>query len=173
MFACKCDGRIPIFALPFKEIEKKTYKVDTRSFKTVSARKEDVQRNWYIVDAEGKTVGRLASRIAAVLRGKHRPDFTPHIDTGDFVIVVNAEKVRFTGKKLTDKEYLRHTGYPGGQRVETPKDFLAKKPEAILESAVKGMLPKNRLGRAMFKKLFIYIGPEHKHQAQKPQDLKF
>ena len=158
---------------PFYRKREKTNKVDTRSFKTASARREDVQRKWFIVDADGKTVGRLASRIAAVLRGKHRADFTPHIDTGDFVIVVNAEKVRFTGKKLTDKEYLRHTGYPGGQRSETPKDFLAKKPEAILESAVKGMLPKNRLGRAMYKKLFLYVGPEHKHSAQKPEELKF
>ena len=147
--------------------------MNTLSYKTKSQKKEDVKRNWYIVDAEGEVVGRLASKIAHVLRGKHKPDFTPHVDTGDYVIVINAEKIRFTGKKLRDKEYVSYTGYPGGKRTKTPREILEKKPIFIIEHAVKGMLPKNKLGRQMFKKLFVYEGPEHKHQAQKPQEFKF
>ncbi|HHH52308.1 MAG TPA: 50S ribosomal protein L13 [Bacteroidetes bacterium] len=147
--------------------------MNTLSYKTKSQRKEDVKRNWYIVDAEGEVVGRLASKIAHVLRGKHKPDYTPHVDTGDYVIVINAEKIRFTGNKLRKKEYVSYTGYPGGKRVKTPREILDKKPIFIIENAIKGMLPKNKLGRQMFNKLFVYEGSEHKHQAQKPQEFKF
>jgi len=145
--------------------------VDTLSYKTPSARKEDVKRDWYLVDAEGKTLGRLCSQIAHVLRGKHKPDYTPHVDCGDYVIVINAEKVRLTGQKWDQKEYITFSGYPGGQKRIKAKDLVNRKPVALIEHAVKGMLPKNRLGRAMFKKLFVYEGPEHKHQAQKPKTL--
>ncbi len=147
--------------------------MNTLSYKTKSQRKEDVKRNWYIVDAEGEVVGRLASKIAHVLRGKHKPDYTPHVDTGDYEIVINAEKIRFTGNKLRKKEYVSYTGYPGGKRVKTPREILDKKPIFIIENAIKGMLPKNKLGRQMFNKLFVYEGSEHKHQAQKPQEFKF
>jgi large subunit ribosomal protein L13 len=147
--------------------------VDTLSYKTKSAKKEEVERKWYVIDAEGETVGRLCSRIAMVLRGKHKPSYTPHVDTGDFVIVINAEKVRFTGNKLNDKEYITYSGYPGGQKVKTARELLDKKPIAVVENAVRGMLPKNKLGRAMFKKLFVYEGAEHPHEAQKPEPFKF
>lgn len=129
------------------------------------------EKSWYIVDAQGKTLGRLASKIAAVLRGKHKPSFTPHIDTGDFVIVINAEKVHFTGKKLTDKIYYHHTMYPEGLREEPLRKFLEEKPERIIEKAVWGMLPKDRLGRDLFKKLKVYTGSKHPHEAQKPAAL--
>lgn len=149
--------------------------MDTLSYKTQSETKEaaTANRKWYIIDADGEVVGRLSSRIAHVLRGKHKPSYTPHIDCGDCVVVINAEKVRFTGSKMDQKEYLRYTGYPGGQRSTTPKELLEKKPYAIIEKAVKGMLPKNRLGRQMFKKLFVYVGSEHPHQAQKPEPFNF
>jgi len=143
------------------------------SYKTKSMRKEDVERNWFVVDAEGETVGRLCSRIAHVLRGKHKACYTPHVDCDDYIIVLNAEKVRFTGKKMTDKQYLSYSGYPGGQKSITPKDLMAKHPERIIEKAVKGMLPKNKLGRSMYKKLFVYTGSEHPHQAQQPEPFKF
>lgn len=143
------------------------------SYKTKSLRKEDAEHNWFVVDAEGETVGRLSSRIAHVLRGKHKACYTPHVDCGDYVIVLNADKVRFTGKKMDDKVYLSYTGYPGGQKSITPKEILAKHPERIIEKAVKGMLPKTKLGRAMYKKLFVYTGTEHPHQAQKPEPFKF
>jgi len=146
--------------------------VDTLSFRTKSLRKEDVQRNWVIVDAEDLYLGRMATQIAHVLRGKHKPSFTPHIDGGDAVIVINAEKVRLSGQKMTKKIYLRHTGYPGGQREKTPADILAKYPERLIEMAVRGMLPKNRLGRSIIKKLFVYAGSEHPHQAQQPKKLE-
>lgn len=140
---------------------------------TVSVRKEDVpaMRKWYVVDADGETVGRLSSKIATVLRGKHKPTYTPHVDTGDFVIVVNADKIRFTGNKMQQKEYLTYSLYPGGQKSIIAKDLMVKKPTKILEEAVKGMLPKTKLGRAMYKKLFVYAGAEHPHQAQKPETL--
>jgi large subunit ribosomal protein L13 len=147
--------------------------VDTRSYKTISAKKETVERKWYVIDAEGEVVGRLCSRIAHVLRGKHKPSFTPHIDTGDYIIVINAEKVRFTGQKLLQKEYQTYSGYQGGQKIATARELLARKPFAIIERGVKGMLPKNRLGRAMFKKLFVYAGSEHPHSAQQPEAFKF
>ncbi len=133
---------------------------------------EDVQKVWYIVDAEGQSVGRLSSVIAHVLKGKHKPSYTPHVDNGDKVIVVNAEKVRFTGKKWDQKEYLRYSGYTGGLKRRTAKEMLEKKPVAIVEKAVKGMLPKNRLGREMFRSLYVYTGPDHPHSAQNPQPLK-
>ncbi|MCB0694524.1 MAG: 50S ribosomal protein L13 [Lewinellaceae bacterium] len=147
--------------------------MNTLSYRTESAKKEQVQRRWYIVDAEQMVVGRLSTRIATVLRGKHRADFTPHVDTGDYVIVINADKIRFTGNKMLQKEYLSYSLYPGGQKSRTPNDLLAKKPERIMENAVRGMLPKTKLGRAMIKKLFVYAGPDHPHQAQQPEPLKF
>lgn len=146
--------------------------MNTLSYKTKFANATSVERKWHVIDAEGEVVGRLASRVAAILRGKHKPDFTPHFDNGDHVIIVNVEKVRFTGDKLTKKEYLRHTGYPGGQRKATPRDLLEKKPERVLENAIKGMLPKTKLGRSQIKKLHLYVGPEHPHAAQQPEELK-
>ncbi len=143
-----------------------------QSYKTKSAKKEEVVRKWHIIDAEGEAVGRLSTKIADVLRGKHKPSFTPHVDTGDFVIVINAEKVRFSGNKWEQKEYISHTGYPGGQRRIIASELLKKKPFAIIEKAVRGMLPKNKLGRAVFKKLYVYAGSQHPHAAQKPQELK-
>ncbi|MDH4459951.1 MAG: 50S ribosomal protein L13 [Spirosomataceae bacterium] len=147
--------------------------MDTLSYKTISANKATTDKGWIIVDAENQVVGRLTSEIAKILRGKHKPSFTPHVDCGDNVIVINADKVRFTGKKLTDKVYTRHTGYPGGQRFATPKEVLAKNPRGIVESAVKGMLPKNRLGRKLFTNLYVYAGSEHPHTAQQPKEIKF
>ena len=147
---------------------KKLYNVNTLSYKTKSIRKEDVQKEWYVIDAEGKTVGRLATTVANLLRGKHKPSFTPHVDNGDYVIIINAEKVKFTGDKLSQKEYLRYSGYPGGLKRRTAAEMLEKKPTAIVEKAVKGMLPKNRLGRDLFRNLFVYAGSDHPHEAQKP-----
>ncbi len=136
--------------------------------KTYQSKKEDVEHNWYLVNAEGKVLGRLASELAKILRGKNKPTFTPHVDTGDFVVVVNAEKVVLTGKKKKDKIYYHHTGYPGGIKEIDAEKLLAQKPTEILKIAVKGMLPKNSLGRNMFKKLKVYAGPNHPHEAQKP-----
>jgi large subunit ribosomal protein L13 len=147
--------------------------VNTLSYKTVSAKKETVTRRWFIVDAEGETVGRLSSRIASILMGKNKPSYTPHVDTGDYVIIVNAEKVRFTGNKWSDKVYLSYSLYPGGQKSTTAKEMLAKHPIRILEKSIKGMLPKTKLGNAMYKKLFVYTGNEHPHAAQKPETIKF
>ncbi|HEC22863.1 MAG TPA: 50S ribosomal protein L13 [Chloroflexi bacterium] len=140
--------------------------------KTYSAKPEDIERKWYIVDATDQTLGRLATRIATVLRGKHKPIFTPHLDCGDYVIVINAEKIRVTGNRLTDKMYYRHSGYPGGLRQMSLRDMLARHPERVISEAVRRMLPKNNLGRHMFKKLKVYAGPEHPHQAQKPEPLE-
>jgi len=140
--------------------------------KTVSTRPQDVERTWYVVDAENKTLGRLATEIASRLRGKHKPEYTPHVDTGDYIVVVNAEKVRVTGNKFSDKMYYRHSGYPGGIKAMSFKDMQARHPERIVEKAVKGMLPRNPLGRAMFKKLKVYAGSEHPHSAQQPQSLE-
>ena len=136
--------------------------------KTWNAKPGEVQQRWFLVDAEGRTLGRLATQIADTLRGKTKPEYTPHVDTGDFVVVVNAEKIQVTGKKLDDKIYYRHSGYPGGLKEESLEQLLARKPELVIERAVKGMLPQNRLGRAMFKKLKVYSGAEHPHQAQQP-----
>ena len=132
-----------------------------------------IERKWYVVDAEGKTLGRLASEIAKVLRGKNKAIYTPHVDTGDYVIVINAEKIKVTGKKLDQKIYYHHSEYVGGMKETTLKEMLAKKPERVIELAVKGMLPKGPLGRQMYKKLFVYAGTEHKHEAQKPEALTF
>mgnify|MGYP000051857477 CR=1 FL=1 len=146
--------------------------MNTLSYKTVSANKETVEKEWYIIDAKDVVLGRLASVVAMVLRGKHKPSFTPHVDCGDNVIVINADKVKLTGAKMTDKQYVRHSGYPGGQRTQTPEDLLSKKPEAVVERAVKGMLPKNKIGRAQLKKLKVYAGADHPHKAQQPEALE-
>ena len=140
--------------------------------KTYMQRKEDVQRNWYVVDAEGQTLGRLASKVANVLRGKHKPTYTPHVDGGDFVIIVNAEKVNLTGNKLNNKIYYNHSRYTGGLRERTAKEMIEKYPVEMVERAIKGMLPKGRLGRQMYKKLFVYEGENHPHSAQQPKELK-
>lgn len=139
---------------------------------TYMAKPESVERKWYIVDAKGKTLGRLASEVAKVLRGKHKPEFTPHIDTGDFVIVINASQVELTGQKLTNKFYYRHSGYPSGLKQISAKDLREKRPERMIELAVKGMLPKGSLGRKQFKKLKVYAGSEHPHAAQQPIELQ-
>lgn len=143
--------------------------MDTLSYKTVSANKTTASKEWILVDAEGQALGRLASKVAKILRGKNKPFFTPHVDCGDNVIVINAEKVVLTGKKMSDKVYIRHTGYPGGQRERTAAEILAKFPERLVEKAIKGMLPKNRLGRKLYTNVHVVIGTEHKHEAQKPK----
>jgi large subunit ribosomal protein L13 len=140
--------------------------------KTYSAKQADIKRDWYVVDAAGKTLGRLASEIAVRLRGKHKPEYTPHADTGDYIVVVNAEKVHVTGRKQTDKVYYHHTGYIGGIKSITFQKLIQKAPERAIQIAVKGMLPKNPLGRAMFKKLKVYAGTEHQHTAQQPKPLE-
>ena len=140
---------------------------------TYMANPDKIERKWYVVDAEGFTLGRLASGVASVLRGKNKPQFTPHVDTGDYVIVVNADKIKVTGKKMDQKIYYNHSDYVGGMKETTLKEMMAKKPEKVVELAVKGMLPKGPLGREMYTKLFVYAGPEHKHAAQKPEVLTF
>lgn len=147
--------------------------MNTLSYKTVSANKNTVNKEWIVVDAEGEILGRLASKIAMAIRGKNKPSYTPHVDCGDNVIVINADKIKLTGNKLGDKVYVRYTGYPGGQRFISPKELLEKHPTRVLEKAVRGMLPKNRLGRKLFNNLFVYAGPEHKHEAQNPKPVKF
>ena len=139
--------------------------------KTFMQKKEAVERKWYVIDAEGQTLGRLATKAATILRGKHKVTYTPHVDCGDYVIIINAEKVALTGNKLADKKYYNHSGYPGGLRERTAGEMIEKYPEEMVERAIKGMLPHNRLGRAMGKKLFVYAGPDHKHSAQKPAAL--
>ena len=146
--------------------------MDSLSYKTISANRATVNKQWVLIDAEGEVLGRLASQVAKILRGKNKPSYTPHVDCGDNVIVTNADKVRLTGRKMTDKIYVRHTGYPGGQRFASPADYLKRKPEFVIEKAVKGMLPKNRLGAAIFKNLKVYAGAEHPHAAQSPQTIK-
>lgn len=141
--------------------------------KTISAKEADIQRDWYVIDAQGQTLGRLATHTASILRGKHKPLFTPHVDCGDYVIIINAEKVHVTGQKMSQKKYYRHSGYPGGLKEISLRDQLQKFPERVLESAVRGMLPKNRLGRQIFKKLKIYPGSSHPHQAQQPKPMEF
>ena len=142
-------------------------------FTTKHANEATVQRDWYVVDGTNQTVGRVCSKIAAVLRGKNKASYTPHVDTGDYIIFINADKVKFTGTKLDDKVYINFSGYPGGKKEETAKNLLKRRPEVVIERAVKGMLPKNRLGRKMVKKLFVYAGSEHPHIAQKATELKF
>lgn len=145
--------------------------METLSYKTQSANRATVVKDWYVVDATNQVLGRLASKVAKVLRGKNKPDFTPHVDCGDNVIIINADKVRLTGKKWTDRIYLRHTGYPGGQRSETPEEVVKKDPAKLVQRSVKGMLPKNKLGNAIFNNLFVYSGAEHPHEAQQPKEL--
>ena len=140
--------------------------------KTYSAKAEEVERNWYVVDAEGRTLGRLATEVARILRGKHKPIYTPHVDTGDFVIIVNADKIRVTGKRLDQKMYYRHSGYMGGLKEISLRTMLDKHPERVLQLAVKGMMPKNPLGRKMYRKLKVYAAPDHPHAAQNPQPLE-
>lgn len=140
--------------------------------RTYMAKPEEIERQWYVVDATGKTLGRLATKVADILRGKHKPIYTPHVDTGDYVIVINAEKIELTGKKWEQKKYYRHSGYPGGLKEITYEKLLKKNPEFIIEKAVRGMIPHNRLGRQMIKKLKVYAGPEHPHQAQQPKELE-
>jgi large subunit ribosomal protein L13 len=147
--------------------------VNAVSYKTVSANAKTVDKKWVIVDAKDQVVGRLSSNIAMVLRGKHKPSYTPHVDCGDNVIIINADKVRFTGKKMSEKEYVHYTGYPGGQRFATPVEWMKKNPTLILENSIRGMLPKNRLGRELFRNLHVFIGTEHPHSAQKPKEIKF
>lgn len=146
--------------------------MDTLSYKTISANNATVNKNWVLVDAKDETLGRLASKVANLIRGKHKTNYTPHVDCGDNVIVINAEHIKLSGNKWEDKEYITFSGYPGGQKTATAKDVMAKKPIFMVEKAVKGMLPKTKLGRAMYKNLFVYAGTEHKHEAQKPQTLK-
>jgi len=146
--------------------------VDTLSYKTQSVKKADVKKEWFIIDATDMIVGRLASRVAMILRGKHKPSFTPHMDCGDKVIIINADKVRFSGKKLNVKTYFRHTGYPGGDRYTTPAQYLEKKPTEILRKALIGMLPKGPMGRTVLKNVYLYAGSEHPHEAQSPKELK-
>ena len=146
--------------------------MDSLSYKTISANSATVEKEWVLIDATDEVLGRLCSQVAKILRGKHKPSYTPHTDCGDNVVVINADKVKLTGNKLTDKVYVRHTGYPGGQRFATPADYLAKKPQFVIEKAVRGMLPKTRLGDAIFKNLKVYAGAEHPHAAQTPKTIK-
>jgi large subunit ribosomal protein L13 len=147
--------------------------MNTLSYRTVSVSADQAERKWYVVDAENQVVGRLTTHIASILRGKNKPSYTPHDDTGDYVIVINADKVRFTGKKMAQKEYLDYSLHPGGLKTTLAEAMQAKHPERIIERAVKGMLPKTKLGRAMYKKLFVYAGAAHPHAAQKPEAIKF
>ncbi|MEM8968020.1 MAG: 50S ribosomal protein L13 [Bacteroidota bacterium] len=145
--------------------------MDILSYKTQSANKSTIEKQWYVVDAGEAPLGRVCSEVARILRGKHKTSFTPHVDCGDNVIVINADELILTGKKMDQKQYIRHTGYPGGQRVSTPRDEMRKSSTRVIESAVRGMLPKNRLGRQIFKNLFVYEGSEHPHEAQQPQKI--
>ena len=147
--------------------------MDTLSYKTVSANKATVTKEWVVVDATNAALGRLSSEIAMLLRGKRKPNYTPHVDCGDNVIVINAEKVRLTGNKWSDRQHFSHTGYPGGQRITTPEEIFKKDPTRLIEHAVKGMLPKSRLGRKLFNNLYVYTCTEHPHEAQKPKEVKF
>ncbi|RLD44732.1 MAG: 50S ribosomal protein L13 [Bacteroidetes bacterium] len=146
--------------------------MNTLSYKTVSANKNTVKKEWVLVNAENQILGRLASEVAKILRGKHKPNFTPHVDCGDNVVIINAEKVRLTGNKWEAKEYIRHSGYPGGQSSLTANELMKRKPTALVEKAVKGMLPKNKLGAELFRNLYVYEGSEHEQQAQKPKEIK-
>ena len=147
--------------------------MDTLSYKTKSANKATVTKEWFVFDAEGQTVGRFASKLANILRGKHKTSFTPHVDCGDNVIIINADKIRFTGNKMNDKEYVFYSGHPGGQRFVSAKNMMAKRPTYAVEHAIEGMLPNNKLGREIFRNLFVYAGSEHPHAAQQPKVLKF
>ncbi len=156
----------------FNSFNKKLKIVDTLSYRTKSARKEDVERKWYIIDAEDVVLGHLGTKVATILRGKHKPSYTPHVDTGDYVVVINAEKMRLTGNKGDQRQYITYSLYPGGQKRVSINEMLKKKPTFPVEAAIKGMLPKGVLGRAMFRKLFVYAGSEHPHAAQQPETLE-
>ncbi len=145
--------------------------MNTLSYKTISANKETVNKEWLLVDAEGEILGRLATKVAMMLRGKYKPEFTPHVDCGDNVVIINADKIKLTGNKWADKKYISHSGYPGGQKIINAEDLMAKKPIAMVEKAVKGMLPKSRLGSQLFRNLFVYEGAEHNQEAQKPKKI--
>ena len=145
--------------------------MDTLSYKTVSANKATVKKEWILIDAKDQVLGRLTSVAAKLLRGKHKRNFTPHVDCGDNVIIINAAKVKLTGRKMTDKKIITHSGYPGGQKIKTPSILLASNPAAMVENSVKGMLPKNRLGRELFRNLYVYAGPDHQHEAQQPKQI--
>jgi large subunit ribosomal protein L13 len=147
--------------------------VDTISYKTKSANKATVKKEWFVVDAEGQTLGRFASKVANILRGKHKTSFTPHVDCGDCVVIINAEKIKFTGNKINQKEYVFYSGFPGGQRWESAKNLLERKPTFVVENAIQGMLPNTKLGREIFRSLYVYAGSEHPHSAQQPKPLKF
>lgn len=146
--------------------------MDTLSYKTASANSQTVNKEWLLIDADGMVLGRLASEVAKLLRGKHKPDYTPHVDCGDNIVIINAEKVKLSGNKMEEKIYMRHSGYPGGQRTRTAREVMDKFPERLIEHAVKGMLPKNRLGSDLFRNLYVYAGPEHKQEAQQPKEFK-
>ncbi len=146
--------------------------MNTLSYKTISANKETANKEWWVIDAEGQTLGRMASEVAKLLRGKHKTNYTPHADCGDNVVVINADKITLSGNKMAEKTYIRHTGYPGGQKSLTARQLMERKPFALVEKAVKGMLPKNKLGSALYKNLFVYAGPEHNQEAQKPKEFK-
>lgn len=171
MYVMKTALRSQLFCAMEMEMSRSERK--GKIMKSFIAKPHEVERKWYVVDAEGKTLGRVASQVATVLRGKNKPTFTPHVDCGDYVIVINAEKVEVTGKKRKEKVYKHHTGYPGGLRETTFDKLIAKKPEEVIRHAVKGMMPKGKLGRQMYKKLKVYAGPEHDHAAQKPEKLEF
>jgi large subunit ribosomal protein L13 len=167
-----CSPKIRGFTLSSIVIFKNQIEVNTLSYKTISANKETVNKEWVLVDAEGATLGRLATLVASTLRGKHKTNFTPHVDCGDNVVIINAEKVTLSGNKWSLKEYVRHTGYPGGQRFTTAEEMLKKNPIGLVENAVRGMLPKSRLGRAIYKNMHVYTGTSHPHEAQKPKKLE-
>lgn len=171
MHKCWCKTKYLLSSQPEfrKEIQLNSLiTVNTLSYKTVSANSETVTKNWVVVDAQGQTLGRMATKVAKLIRGKYKTNFTPHVDCGDNVIVINAEKVVFTGNKMVEKVYVRHTGYPGGQRELTAQELLARKPMALVEKAVKGMLPKTKLGSKLYTNLHVVVGAEHKYEAQKP-----
>jgi large subunit ribosomal protein L13 len=146
--------------------------MNTLSYRTISANQDIIHKEWILIDAEGQVLGRLASEAAKILRGKHKTYYTPHADCGDYIIIINAEKVKLSGSKWTDKKYITHSGYPGGQKVATPRELAVKKPAAMVEEAIRGMLPRTRLGRQIFGNLHVYAGPEHPHQGQQPRELK-
>jgi len=145
--------------------------VDTLSYKTISLNKATANKEWLLVDAQGEILGRLAAKVAKLLRGKYKPGYTPHIDCGDNVIIINADKIRMTGNKMKDRQLFSHSGYPGGQKIKSPAEIMAKAPEKLIEHAIKGMLPKNRLGRAIFRNLHVFVNNEHTHEAQKPKSI--
>jgi len=173
-FKASGDG-LTYSSIPFRmtRIKIKIKIMSKLHFTTKHANAATVQRNWYVVDGTNQTVGRMCSRIAAILRGKNKAYYTPHVDTGDYIIVINCDKVKLTGNKMDEKIYDRYSGFPGGRKEEVAKDLLKRRPEVLIERAVKGMLPKNRLGRQMYKKLFVYAGDQHPHTAQQPKELKF